>query len=208
MPVSSDLASSARGADVIVDFSGREAAARGAETAASLGKPIVIGTTGLGDAERRAVKRASRKVACLVAPNMSVGVNLLLRLASEASRSLGDDYDVEIVELHHKHKLDAPSGTALLLANPLLEQAPREMVHGRHGKSARKPGEIGVHALRLGDVVGEHRVYFAGPGERVELAHVATSRETFARGALRAARWLVGKPAGRYRMSEVLGLGR
>jgi 4-hydroxy-tetrahydrodipicolinate reductase len=116
---------------------------------------------------------------------------------------------VEIVELHHRNKQDAPSGTALLLGDAALDAAPgRRLRLGRSGKGARAPEEIGVHALRLGDVVGEHRIYFGGPGERVELAHVATSRETFAHGALRAARWLVGKPPGRYRMSEVLGLGR
>lgn len=209
VPVSSDLASSARGADVIVDFSGREAAARGAETAASLGKPIVIGTTGLGDAERRAVKRASRKVACLVAPNMSVGVNLLLRLASEASRSLGDDYDVEIVETHHRHKLDAPSGTALRLARAVAEgrgaDLSKAVVYGRKGEPGERPrGQIGIHAVRQGDIVGDHVVSFAAAGERIELAHRATSRDTFARGALRAARWIAGKPPGIYEMGDVL----
>jgi 4-hydroxy-tetrahydrodipicolinate reductase len=209
--VSADLASAARGADVIVDFSGREAAARNAGAAASLGKPIVIGTTGLGDAEMRAVRKASGKVACLVAPNMSVGVNLLFRVAAEVARVLGDDYDVEIVETHHRLKKDAPSGTALALARAVAESRGIDLskgaVYGRKGEPGERPrGQIGIHAVRQGDIVGDHVVSFAAAGERVELAHRATSRDTFARGALRAARWIAGRAPGMYGMGDVLGL--
>jgi 4-hydroxy-tetrahydrodipicolinate reductase len=199
----------AAGADVVVDFSTAEGLARRAREAAELGIPLIGCATGLGEKEQAALDGASSRTAVLYAANTSLGVTLLAKLVGEVARALGPSYDIELVELHHKHKLDAPSGTALLLANAVLEAAPgRRLLHGRHGKAARAPEEVGVHALRLGDVVGEHRVYFAGAGERIEVAHIATSRETFARGALRAARWIVGKPAGRYRMSEVLGLGR
>jgi 4-hydroxy-tetrahydrodipicolinate reductase len=182
---------------------------RRAREAASLGIPLVGCATGLGEKELAALDSASARIAVLYAANTSLGVTLLQKLVAEVTRALGAGYDVELLELHHRHKLDAPSGTALLLANAIEEAVPGHTFrHGRQGKAARAPEEIGVHALRLGDVVGEHRVFFAGPGERIELAHVATSRDTFARGALRAARWLTGKPPGRYRMSEVLGLGR
>jgi 4-hydroxy-tetrahydrodipicolinate reductase len=199
----------AAGADVVLDFSSAEGLARRAAEAADLGIPLVGCATGLTGKEQGALDAASSRIPVLYAANTSLGVTLLAKLVGEATRALGSAYDIEIVELHHRNKQDAPSGTALLLGAAALEAAPgHRFKHGREGKGLRTPEEIGVHALRLGDVVGEHRVYLAGPGERIELAHVATSRETFARGALRAARWLVGKPAGRYRMSEVLGLGR
>ena len=209
VPVVTDLGAAARGADVIVDFSGREAAAANAETAASLGRPIVIGTTGLGDADMAAMKRASRKVACLVAPNMSVGVHLLFRVAAEVARALGDDYDVEIVETHHRMKKDAPSGTALALARAVAEARGIDLsngaVYGRRGEAGERPrGQIGIHAVRQGDIVGDHSVSFASTGERVELVHRATSRDTFARGALRAARWIAGRAPGLYGMADVL----
>jgi 4-hydroxy-tetrahydrodipicolinate reductase len=200
------------GADVVVDFSTPDGLAQRASEAAALGMPLVGCATGLTAHEQAALDAASSRIPVLYAANTSLGVTLLERLVAQVATALGETYDAEIVELHHKRKLDAPSGTALVLAESLARATgrtvERDVVHGRRGKSARRSGEIGVHALRLGDVVGEHRVYFAGAGERLELAHVATSRETFARGALRAASWLVGKPPGRYRMSEVLGLGR
>lgn len=199
----------APGADVAIDFSTAEGLARRAREAAELGIPLVGCATGLDETQLAALDLASSRIPVLYAANTSLGVTLLQKLVGEVARALGPAYDIELIELHHKHKLDAPSGTALLLANAVLEAAPgHRLLHGRQGKSARSPEEVGVHALRLGDVVGEHRIYFAGPGERIELAHVATSRDTFARGALRAAQWIVGKPPGRYRMSEVLGLGR
>jgi 4-hydroxy-tetrahydrodipicolinate reductase len=196
----------AAGADVVIDFSNPAGLAQRAREAADLGIPLVGCATGLTEKEHAALDVATARIPVLYAANTSVGVTLLTKLVGEVARALGPDYDIEIVELHHRHKLDAPSGTALLLASALAEaeKAERRLVHGRSGKGARTSGEVGVHALRLGDVVGEHRVYFAGPGERVELAHVATTRDTFARGALRAARWLVGRAPGRYRMADVL----
>jgi 4-hydroxy-tetrahydrodipicolinate reductase len=199
----------AAGADVVIDFSSAEGLARRAREAAELGIPLVGCATGLTEKEHAALDSAASRIPVLYAANTSLGVTLLEKLVGQVARALGAAYDVELVELHHNRKVDAPSGTALLLANAALEAVPgRRVLHGRSGKAARAPEEVGVHALRLGDVVGEHRVYFGGPGERIELAHIATSRETFARGALRAARWIRGRPAGRYRMSEVLGLGR
>jgi 4-hydroxy-tetrahydrodipicolinate reductase len=192
------------GADVVIDFSTAEGLARRAREAMELGVPLVGCATGLGEKELAAIDAAASRIPVLYAANTSLGVTLLRELVARAVAALRD-FDVEIVELHHNKKKDAPSGTALLLSEAVLEAAPgRSLVHGRAGKTERAKTEVGVHALRLGDGVGEHRVYLAGPGERIELAHVATSRETFARGALRAARWLVGRPAGRYSMKDVI----
>jgi 4-hydroxy-tetrahydrodipicolinate reductase len=199
----------AKGADVAIDFSTPEGAAARAREAARLAVPLVACTTGLEPAHERALEDAAAKVPVLVAANTSVGVALLTRLVGEVARALGPDYDVELLELHHRGKKDAPSGTALALAKALCaatsRDLERDLVHGRRGKTPRRTGEVGVHALRLGDVAGEHRVFFAGEGERIELAHVATSRDTFARGALRAAAFLVGKKPGRYSMADVIG---
>lgn len=198
----------APGADVVIDFSTPEGTATRARECAELGAPLVACATGLEATYEAALDEASKRIAVLAAANTSVGVALLVKLVGEAARALGPGYDVELVELHHKGKKDAPSGTALALARALCSATGRDpakdLVHGRHGKTPRRQGEIGVHALRLGDVVGEHRVYFAGDGERIELAHVATSRDTFARGALRAARWLAGQAPGRYGMADVV----
>jgi len=209
VPVTRDLAAAAAAGDVIVDFSQHEASARNAATASSRKKPIVIGTTGMSGREVQAIKKASRMVACLVAPNMSVGVNLLFRIAAEVARSLGEGYDVEIVEVHHRFKKDAPSGTAKRLAAAVADAMGKDLdalaCHGRSGETGERPkGQIGIHAVRQGDVVGEHTVSFASLGERVELVHRAHSRDTFARGALRAAKWIVGKPPGFYSMEDVL----
>ncbi|HOE26223.1 MAG TPA: 4-hydroxy-tetrahydrodipicolinate reductase [bacterium] len=210
--VSADLEAAARGADVIVDFSGRETAVRNAAAAASLGMPIVIGTTGLGEEQLHPIRAAAEKVACVVAPNMSVGANLLIEIAAETARLLGDDYDVEIVETHHRMKKDAPSGTALALARAVAGargiDLPGAVVYGRSGHPGARPkGQIGIHAVRQGDVVGDHVVGFAAPGERIELVHRATSRDTFARGALRAAKWVAKKAPGIYGMADVLREG-
>jgi len=209
VPVTADLAAAAAEGDVIVDFSHHEASAQNAATARALKKPVVIGTTGLSGREMQAIANASRTVACLVAPNMSVGVNLLFRIAADVARSLGEEYDVEIVEVHHRFKKDAPSGTAKRLAAAVADARGKDLsalaCHGRSGETGERPkGQIGIHAVRQGDVVGEHTVSFASLGERVELVHRAHSRDTFARGALRAARWLVGKPPGLYDMGDVL----
>jgi 4-hydroxy-tetrahydrodipicolinate reductase len=171
---------------------------------------MVVGTTGLSDGDHAAIDEAGKIIPVLQAPNMSLGVNLLFALAARAARQLGDDYDIEIVEAHHRFKVDAPSGTALGIARAICDATGKDMakdlVHGREGESPRQRGQIGMHALRLGDVVGRHTVSFATLGEELQLTHNATSRDVFARGALRAAQWLAGKPAGRYGMADVLGL--
>ncbi|MCX6338485.1 MAG: 4-hydroxy-tetrahydrodipicolinate reductase [Candidatus Aureabacteria bacterium] len=209
VPVTADLTAAASAGDVVVDFSQHEASARNAATASALKKPVVIGTTGLGGREMQAIENASRTVACLVAPNMSLGVNLLFRIAAEVARSLGEEYDVEIVEVHHRFKKDAPSGTAKRLAAAVADALGKDLgelaCHGRSGETGERPrGQIGIHAVRQGDVVGEHTVSFASLGERLELVHRAHSRDAFARGALRAAKWIVGKPPGLYDMANVL----
>jgi 4-hydroxy-tetrahydrodipicolinate reductase len=175
----------------------------------SYGRPVVIGTTGLTEEQRVQVERAAQNTPVVLAPNMSVGVNLLLEVVRELSAKLGDDYDIEIVEAHHRNKVDAPSGTALLLARAAAEGRGRKLdevaVFGREGRSPREEGEIGIHALRGGAVVGEHRVIFYSSGEEVEVTHRAISRRTFAAGALRAARFIVGAAPGLYSMRDVLG---
>lgn len=198
-------------AQVVIDFTQPQATLSHLETAVEHGIPMVIGTTGLsGDDLEKARSMASR-IPCVWAPNMSVGVNLLFKLVGEVARILGEDYDVEIVEIHHRFKKDAPSGTAVRLAESVAQALDRDLdevgVYGRHGLvGERKREEIGVMALRAGDVVGEHTVIFGTQGERVELTHRAHSRETFARGALRAAKWVVDKGPGLYDMAQVLGL--
>jgi 4-hydroxy-tetrahydrodipicolinate reductase len=196
---------------VIIDFSLPEGAARAARKAAEIDVPLVTGTTGLGAKERAELESAAGRVPVLEAPNFSVGVNLLFRLVREAAQALGPGYDIEIIEAHHNQKADAPSGTALGIARVAAAALGRDMkkdlTYGRQGKpGARKPTEIGIHAVRAGDVVGEHTVIFGGRGERIEIVHRAHTRDNFAMGALRAARFLVGKPAGRYTMAQILGL--
>lgn len=198
-------------ADVIIDFTMPEATMRTLEDAVPMKKAIVIGTTGFSHVQRDTIKELSARSAIVMSPNMSVGVNLLLKLVADASRVLGQDYDIEIVEAHHKHKKDAPSGTAVRIAeviaatiNADLEKA---AVYGRKGIiGERKPGEIGMLSVRAGDIVGDHTVMFATAGERVELTHKASSRQTFAVGAVKAALWVAGKPGGLYDMQDVLGL--
>ena len=200
-----------RPADVVIDFSIPRALGQVLESCTSRGVALVVGTTGLSDADHAAIDAAGRTIPVLQAPNMSLGVNLLLALAGRVAQQLGDDYDIEIAEVHHRFKKDAPSGTALGLLQAICaatgKDIRRDAVYDRHGGDVpRQRGQIGMHALRLGDAVGTHTVYFAGLGERLEISHVATDRDVFARGALRAAKWLAGKPAGRYRMADVLGL--
>lgn len=175
------------------------------------GCAAVIGTTGLNDEQKRLVAAAAEKIPVIVTPNFSTGVGVLCWLAREAARLLGPAYDVEIVEMHHHHKQDAPSGTARRLAEVVLEARggdyDRDVRNGRAGQvGARAQGELGMHAVRGGDVVGDHTLIFAGPGERIELIHRAHTRQTFAAGALRAASWLSGKRPGLYSMNDVLGL--
>jgi 4-hydroxy-tetrahydrodipicolinate reductase len=194
-------------ADVAVDFSGPKATLALAAVAEAAGTAVVSGTTGLGEDARAALDRAAARVPVLWEPNMSVGVHVLSQLVAAAVGALAD-WDVEIVETHHRAKVDAPSGTALRLAEVAARSRARatQLVHGRQGKpGARGDGEIGMHALRGGDVVGDHVVHVMGGGERLELVHRATGRDVFAHGALRAARWIAGKPAGRYSLGDVLG---
>ncbi len=206
-----DLAKALPGADAVIDFTSHDASARNAEVCAERGVPLVIGSTGFTPEAKARVATAARRIPIVLSPNMSVGVNVLFELVRQAAKVLGDGYDVEIVEIHHKKKRDAPSGTAVRLGEVAAEALGRDpkdaLAYARHGiLGERPPWQIGVQTLRGGDVVGEHTVYFCGEGERVELTHRATSREQFARGAIRAAQWIAGKPAGVYDMADVLGL--
>jgi 4-hydroxy-tetrahydrodipicolinate reductase len=196
---------------VLVEFTTPEATLDHLRLAARQGAKAVVGTTGLAPAQVAEVRALAARTAILHAPNMSVGVNLAFRLLAVMARALGDDYDVEITEIHHRMKKDAPSGTAQRMAEVVAEALGRDLdrvgVYGRHGMiGERSRPEIGVHALRGGDVVGEHTVTFATVGERLELTHRAHSRDTFAQGALRAARWVAGAGPGLYSMHDVLGL--
>ncbi len=213
IPVQGTLAAALAGAQVVVDFTRAEASVAHAALCAERGVAMVIGSTGFSTEARAQVEAAARRIPLVLSPNMSVGVNVLFELVRQAARALGAGYDVEIVEIHHKHKRDAPSGTAVRLgeiAAEALGRNPAEaLCFARQGITGeRPPWQIGVQALRGGDVVGEHTVMFCGEGERVELTHRATSRTQLAAGAVRAAAWVVGKPAGRYDMADVLGLGK
>lgn len=206
-----DFGGAIAGADVAIDFTHAGSSVEHARAAAAAGKAIVIGSTGFTPEQTDAVRSAARSVPCVLSPNMSVGVNLMFRTAADMAKVLGDDYDVEIVEVHHRFKKDSPSGTAVKLADAVAGALGRRMeeagIYGRQGMvGERTRKEIGVFAVRAGDVVGEHTLVFGGIGERIEITHRAHSRDTFARGAVRAAAWVVGKPAGLYDMNAVLGL--
>jgi 4-hydroxy-tetrahydrodipicolinate reductase len=205
-----DLAAAMASADVVVDFSSPKATEGLLTLAAAAGKPVVIGTTGHTADEKAALLRLAARVPCVWTGNFSVGVNLLYALTRRAARALGDDFDAEVIEMHHRMKVDAPSGTAARLLEIILEERKLDrgaLRHGREGiTGARKTAEVGVHSLRGGDVVGDHTVIFAGTGERIELTHRALDRAVFAQGALRAAQWVVGKKPGVYDMQDVLGL--
>ena len=212
LKVSGDAAALFSASDAVIDFTAPEATLHHAVLAADSSTALVVGTTGMDDEQQSALGRAAERAPIVLAPNFSVGVNLLLGLTEQVAGVLGEDFDIEIVEMHHKHKVDAPSGTALGLGEAaargrgvgLSEVADR----GRDGITGeREPGRIGFASLRGGDVVGEHTVVFAGAGERIELTHKAASRAIFARGAVRAALWTEGKPAGLYSMMDVLGFG-
>ena len=192
----------------VIDFSYHVAVPPAVEKAAAKGIPYVIGTTGLTSEEQSRVDAAAKKIPVVQSGNYSLGVNLLLELVRKAAQTLGPEYDVEVVEMHHRHKKDAPSGTALMLAKAAAAGRGRtdDFVYGRQGDIGERPvGEIAFHALRGGSVVGDHTVMFAGDVERVELTHKAQSREAFAAGALKALAWAKERPAGRYTMRDVLG---
>jgi 4-hydroxy-tetrahydrodipicolinate reductase len=204
-----DLAAAVPDCDVIVDFSHHSVTATVIELAARHRKALVIGTTGHTTEAKAALAISAADISCVWAGNYSVGVNLLFHLTEEAARVLGEDWDAEVIEMHHRFKQDAPSGTAARLLEILLRARALGADALRHGRSgitgARTKREIGVHALRGGDVVGDHTVLFAALGERIELTHKASDRAIFARGALHAAQWVVSQPAGLYDMQDVLG---
>jgi len=197
--------------DVLIDFTTPEGTSHWLDYCTVAKRGIVIGTTGHTPEQLAAVEQAARNIPVLKAANMSLGVNVLLKVVAQVAQALGESYDIEIVEAHHRFKTDAPSGTALALRDAILDatgrDAGRDVVYGRQGQTGKRPPrQIGVHALRMGDVVGEHEIHFGTLGESVTVKHSAHTRDTFASGALRAAAWLAGKPQGRYDMQDVLGL--
>lgn len=207
-----DVAAALAGADVLIDFTRPEGTVAHARACAKARRAMVIGTTGLAPAQLDEVRAAARGIPIVMAPNMSIGVNVSLKLVELAARALGPDYDVEVFEIHHRLKVDAPSGTALQMGEVAAAARGttlgKDAVFARHGATGeRRPGTIGFSAARGGDVVGDHTVFFAGPGERIEVTHRSSSRATYAQGALRAAKFLAGKPPGLYDMRDVLGLG-
>lgn len=209
--IRSSLAECGGSFDVLVDFSLPEASLANLEACATLGTKAVVGTTGFDPAQRGQIAKLGEKMPLVLAPNMSVGVNLCFKLIELAASVLADEVDVEIIEAHHRHKVDAPSGTALRMGEIVAAALGRDLsqcaVYGREGRTGEREREtIGFETVRAGDIVGEHTVMFAGTGERVEIVHKASSRLNFARGALRAARWLSGRGNGLYSMQDVLGL--
>ncbi len=197
--------------DVLIDFTRPEVTMANLARCRQMGKRMVIGTTGFDDTQRGEIEATAQEIAIVMAPNMSVGVNLCLKLLEMAARVLGDEVDVEIIEAHHRHKVDAPSGTALRMGEVVAETLGRNLaecaVYGRHGVTGERDRRtIGFETIRAGDIVGEHTVMFAGTGERVEITHKASSRMTFARGAVRAAEWIMGRESGLFDMQDVLGL--
>jgi 4-hydroxy-tetrahydrodipicolinate reductase len=205
------LKAAAEPGTVVLDFSQGGAVAAHAQACAAAGVPLLVGATGYDAAAHAELTRAASKIAVLIAPNTSLGVAVLSQLAAEAARALGETFDADIFEAHHRSKRDAPSGTALRLGETVAQARGRSLdevaVYARYGKDTpRSHGSIGFSVVRAGDIVGEHTVIFAGAGERLELTHRVTDRMTFARGALRAAAWLKGRPAGLYGMQDVLNL--
>jgi len=210
-PITTDAATLAKAAEVLIDFSAPGALQANLDACVAAGKPLLIGTTGLEADHQAAIDRAATRIAVLQTGNTSLGVNLLAALVREAAARLGDDWDIEILEMHHRHKVDAPSGTALLLGQAAAAGRGIDLdshsARGRDGiTGARKAGDIGFASLRGGSVAGDHMVVLATDQERIELSHRAESRVIFARGAIKAAQWLIGKAPGRYAMTDVLGL--
>ncbi len=213
VPLTDDRGQALHDAHVAIDFTLPAATIANALACVESGKPLVVGTTGLEDKHVEALKSAARDIPVVVGRNMSVGVNVFMDLVARAAAALGEDYDVEITEAHHRHKVDAPSGTAIALGEAVARTKGRSLeelaIHGRHGQiGPRVPGTIGFSVIRGGDIVGDHKVLFAAPEETVEFSHHAIDRRCFARGALRAARWAAGQAPGYYGMDDVLGLGQ
>ncbi|MBI4229076.1 MAG: 4-hydroxy-tetrahydrodipicolinate reductase [Deltaproteobacteria bacterium] len=209
--VSDNLDKAASKADVVVDFTNPQATLDAARHASMEGKPMVIGTTGFSSEERVTLEELAKRFPCVVSPNMSIGVNIMFEITRKLAELLGNEFDVEIIEAHHRQKRDSPSGTAIRLGEIIAESTGRDFSkvarferHGHVGE--RGLNEIGIQAIRGGDIIGEHSVLFCGNGERVELTHRATNRDNFARGAIRALRWIIGKPPGIYTMRDVLGI--
>jgi 4-hydroxy-tetrahydrodipicolinate reductase len=209
--IEDNLKSAIQKGDVIIDFTAAEASLGNMEIAAQHHKPMVVGSTGFSPEQLEQARKLTKEFPCCLAPNMSVGVNLMFKVVEEIARILGDDYDCEIIEAHHRMKKDAPSGTALQLGKVIARGLGRKWeevgVYGRKGLiGERSKKEIGMHAIRAGDIVGEHTVIFGGMGERLEVTHRAHTRDTLARGAVRAAKWIVTQKPGLYDMGDVLGL--
>ena len=199
-------------ANVIIDFTAPQATLLNLQLAATQQKAMVIGTTGFEADELERLKELAQTIPCVFAPNMSVGINVLLNMVGKVARALGETYNIEVIEAHHNQKRDAPSGTALKIAEVLATGMDWNLedvgVYERHGMiDQRKIREIGIQTVRAGDIIGDHTVLFAGPGERIEITHRAHTRDTFARGAIRAAEWVVKQPPGLYSMGDVLDLG-
>ena len=211
VPITDDLKAATANFDVLIDFTRPDVTLANLAICREAGKRIVIGTTGFDDAEKKQITDTAKDIGVVFAPNMSVGVNLTLKLLDIAARVMGDDVDIEIIEAHHRHKVDAPSGTALrmgeVVANALGRDLKKCAVYGREGISGERDRKtIGFETIRAGDIVGEHTVMFADIGERVEITHKASSRMTFASGAVRAAGWIMGKEKGEFDMMDVLDL--
>ena len=209
--ITSSVEEACSSADVIVDFTTPLSTLNNANFASANDKAMVIGTTGFDDNQKKELEELSSKFPCVFSPNMSIGVNVMFEATKKLAEILGDDFDVEIIEAHHKHKVDAPSGTALRLGEAAAEGLARDFNSvarfERHGAiGERKENEIGMQTIRAGDIVGEHTVMFCGSGERIELTHRAMSRDNFAKGVVRAVKWIPGKPSGIYTMKEVLGI--
>lgn len=206
VPITKDLGK----ADVVIDFTAPVAMRGFIEHCRKTKTAMVIGTTGLQDADHQLIDDAAKEIAVMQAGNMSLGVTVMCRVVAEVAKMLGDDYDVEVLEAHHRFKKDAPSGTAEMIAKSILDALGRgksDLVHGRHGGDCtRTRKEVGMHSLRLGDEIGLHTAYFGGLGERLEITHKATNRDTFVHGALRAALWLAKQKPGRYTIGDVLGI--
>ncbi len=211
--IQSDLALGLADCDFLIDFTRPEGTLAHLAYCAAHGIKVIIGTTGFDDAGKAAIRAAAEKTAILFAPNMSVGVNVTLKLLEMAAKSLSEGYDIEIIEAHHRHKVDAPSGTALKMGEVIADALGRDLaqcaVYGREGVTGeRDPSTIGFATIRGGDIIGDHTVLFAGTGERIEISHKSSSRQSYANGALRAARFLADKPTGLYDMQDVLALNR
>ena len=211
VPITSDLRATLAGADALIDFTRPAGTLAHLAVCRALGVRMVIGTTGFDDAGKAAIAEAAREIGIVFAPNMSVGVNVVLKLLAMAAKAMPTGFDIEVIEAHHRHKVDAPSGTALAMGEAVAHALGRELkdcaVYAREGHTGeRDPSSIGFATIRGGDIVGDHTVLFAGTGERIEISHKASSRQGYAQGSLRAARFLADRPAGLYGMDDVLGL--